>query len=375
MNGDPAVQHEGEGEHGVTSVADPHPPRAHDAPAHALPPASHRRAEYGWPAGDGLSATLSVEAGLSAQGTLATWQYRARLASAEGEARSRPVPADAAAADVPLPFVYRHAEARVEVEDPARRIPAHAHAFARESGVDECATALHVDPVELRLRHLDPVGDAGAHEVIRMVTERAQWHAPAAAAAVPASPWLSGRGFAFDGQRPAAPGEHLAIADVSDNEASDASRPLDTRPDWTAWVVDIDVNPATGAIALRRVVAGQGAGEPGEPDAVGPRGAGLAAAQIEAAVARVLGVRHTARSAYDESAGGTALAHELTAAPAGEADAALLAAEFAALDAGERERVERAAAPAAAAIANALYDATGVGFTRAPVRRAAVRRA
>ncbi|WP_414444483.1 c-type cytochrome [Burkholderia sp. 22PA0106] len=366
MNGDPAVRHEGEGEHEVASVAGPRPAVANQASARALPLVSHRRAEYGWPAGDGLSATLSVDAGLSAQGTLASWQYRARLASADGDARSRPVPASGTGEDVPLPFVYRHAEARVEVEDPARRIPAHAHAFARESGVDECATELHVDPVELRLRHLDPVGDAGAHEVIRMVTERAQWQAPAAT--LPASPWLRGRGFAFDGKRQIASGD----ADVSDNELSNPVRPLDTRPDWAAWVVDIDVNPMTGDIALRRVVAGQGAGEPG---ADGARGAGLAAAQIEAAVSRVLGVRHTARSAYDESAAETALAHELVAAPAGEADVSQLATEFAALDDTERERVERAAAPAAAAIANALYDATGVRFRAPPFDARAVRAA
>ncbi|NIF65988.1 cytochrome C, partial [Burkholderia sp. Cy-647] len=160
--------------------------------------ASRRHAEYGWPTGTpGVRALLDVEAGISEQGRLASWRYRARLSTSSGEARWRPVPGEAPAyGERALPFVYRHAEARIEVEDPAFAIPAHAHVFARESGLDECAAELRADPVELRLRHLDPVADAGAQAVIRMVSERARWQAPAVA--VPASSWLRGRGFAFD---------------------------------------------------------------------------------------------------------------------------------------------------------------------------------
>ncbi|TCG04035.1 hypothetical protein BZM27_43770, partial [Paraburkholderia steynii] len=55
------------------------------------------------------------------------------------------------------------------------------------------------DPVALRLDHLDATRDAGAREIIRMVSERAAWGAAPHAAQEPASPWLRGRGFAFDG--------------------------------------------------------------------------------------------------------------------------------------------------------------------------------
>ncbi|TCG05576.1 hypothetical protein BZM27_32805 [Paraburkholderia steynii] len=55
---------------------------------------------------------------------------------------------------------------------------------------------------------------------------------------------------------------------------------------WSAWVVDLDVNRATGDIAVRRVVAGQGAGTP-DADAL----QGLPAWQIEEAIARATGVR------------------------------------------------------------------------------------
>ncbi|MDN7737651.1 MULTISPECIES: c-type cytochrome [Burkholderia] len=341
--------------------------------------ASRRHAEYGWPTGTpGVSAMLEVEAGISEQGRLASWRYRARLSTASGEARSRPVPVSGEApahgdsgaygayGGRALPFVYRHAEARIEVEDPAFAIPAHAHVFARESGLDECAAELRADPVELRLRHLDPVADAGAQAVIRMVSERARWQAPAIA--VPASSWLRGRGFAFDGRR--------VEADRAEQGAPGAAS-LDARPDWSAWVVDIEVDPASGDVALRRVVAGQGAGEPG-PDGL-PRGSGVAAAQVEATVARLLGVQHAARHAFDESAGeggagGDALAYELTRA--GQATSELAAApDLASLDPAERARLERAAAPAAAAIANALYDATGVRFRAPPFDARTVREA
>ncbi|MBU9179885.1 cytochrome C, partial [Burkholderia gladioli] len=341
--------------------------------------ASRRHAEYGWPTGTpGVSAMLEVEAGISEQGRLASWRYRARLSTASGEARSRPVPVSGEApahgdsgayggyGERALPFVYRHAEARIEVEDPAFAIPAHAHVFARESGLDECAAELRADPVELRLRHLDPVADAGAQAVIRMVRERARWQAPAVA--VPASSWLRGRGFAFDGRR--------VEADRAEQGAPGAAS-LDARPDWSAWVVDIEVDPASGDIALRRVVAGQGAGEPG-PDGL-PRGSGVAAAQVEATVARLLGVQHAARHAFDESAGeggagGDALAYELTRAGQATGEPAA-APDLASLDPAERARLERAAAPAAAAIANALYDATGVRFRAPPFDARTVREA
>ena len=53
---------------------------------------------------------------------------------------------------------------------------------------------------------------------------------------------------------------------------------------WSAWVVDLEVDRATGDVAVRRVVAGQGAGAPGDASM-----AGLPAWQIEAAISRVMG--------------------------------------------------------------------------------------
>ncbi|MBI0325704.1 cytochrome c [Burkholderia plantarii] len=337
------------------------PASRHDG---AAAPEARRAWAYGWPVAgtaDDAEARLEVEAVLSARATLASWRYRARLTAAG--ARTLPVSPDGAAPA--LPFVYRHARLAVEIEDPARRMPAQAHVFARESAIDECAAELRIDPVELRLRQLDPVRDAGAHEVIRMVTERAAWRVPAAAQPLPASPWLRGRGFAFDGR-----------GDQADSVHASTDPALDTRPDWAAWVVDIDVDPATGEVALRRVVAGQGTGRPGSPEAASL--SGVPAARLAAAVSRVLGARHAAHDAHDETvpAGGShgTFAHALRRAERpGELEATGTGDDPALLDEAGRERLERAVAPAAAAIANALYDATGVRFRSPPFDAGTIR--
>ncbi|MCA3782018.1 MAG: c-type cytochrome [Burkholderia sp.] len=311
------------------------------------------RARYEWPIGDAHAhASFEIETRTAPDGRMTTWRYRAQAAGAgTHESREAAAPADAGSAS---PFVYRHAQTSVELADAGGAIPGHAHVFARESFVDELAGALRRDPVALRLQHLDAARDAGPRETIRMVSERAAWGAPVAARANAPSQ-VSGRGFAFDGE-PA---------------GASAARSGDTRddgdPHWTAWVVDLDVDRATGDVAVRRVVAGQGAGEPGDASM-----AGLPAWQIEAAISRVMGARLSARPAHDETDAGVrpdAIAHELVAFDAAAHRA------HGELSVHEARRIEQAAAPAAAAIANALYDATGVRFRAPPFDAAHIRAA
>ncbi|MEK8009491.1 cytochrome C, partial [Burkholderia contaminans] len=167
---------------------------------------------------------------------------------------------------------------------------------------------------------------------------------------------LSGRGFAFDG---------AAASSGNPPSTADAMRDGDAR--WSAWVVDLDVDRATGDVAVRRVVAGQGAGAPGDASM-----AGLPAWQIEAAISRVMGARLSARPAHDETGRGAqpdAIAHELIAL---DGTARRAHGELSVHDA---RRIEQAAAPAAAAIANALYDATGVRFRAPPFDAGRIRAA
>ncbi|MBU9689526.1 c-type cytochrome [Burkholderia multivorans] len=331
-----------------------------DAPAADDAGLRSHRARYGWPAGDARdAASLDIETQTAPDGRMTAWRYRARLAATAGDGddagRVASSGASSRAAPTPVPFAYRHAHTAIDMAD-ADAIPRHAHVFARESFVDELAGTLRRDPVALRLQHLDASADAGPREVIRMVSERAAWGAQTAHDR-DAPTRLTGRGFAFDGATVNAPTAALAPADepVARAEAHDAAHTDEAS--WSAWVVDLDVDCATGDVAVRRVVAGQGSGEPGRAAL-----SGLPAWQIEAAISRVMGAPLIARAAHDEAEAGardSALAHELIAADAEQARARRAASP------DDARRIEHAVAPAAAAIANALYDATGVRF-RAP---------
>lgn len=307
-------------------------PALHDDAAAAAPP---HRARYAWPIGDARTpASFDIETRTAPDGRMTTWRYRAQaVGPATNDARGAAARADSGAAS---PFVYRHAQTSIELADADGAIPGYAHVFARESFVDELAGALRRDPVALRLQHLDAARDAGARETIRMVSERAAWGVPVANRTNAASR-VSGRGFAFDGER----GDARTVASAS---GDDADRHGD--PHWSAWVVDLEVDRATGDVSVRRVVAGQGSGEPGDASL-----AGLPAWQIEAAISRVMGARLSARPAHDETdadARPDAIAHELVAFDAAAHRA------HGDLSGYDARRVEQAAAPAAAAIANAL---------------------
>ncbi|WP_126284018.1 cytochrome c [Burkholderia stagnalis] len=343
--------------------------QAHGADVDAAHPGGdasrYRHMQYQWPTDDPAAhAALDVETRTAYDGRMTTWRYRAQLDRASDESRA---PAAANRADAPAAFVYRHAHASVEIDDRGHAIPPQAHVFARESCIDELAGNLGRDPVALRLQHLDPRDDAGPREVIRMVAERAAWGMPAGTANERPSSWLRGRGFAFDGAVAAmaepgveragsAGGDAHAAAATDDGGSASSNAPADGQASWTAWVVDLDVDRSTGDVVVRRVVAGQGSGQPG-----GATLAGLPASQIEAAISRVMGARLSARPAHDEDGHAqAAISHELVALHGSAADAHPLA-----LSARDAQRIDEAAAPAAAAIANALYDATGVRF-RAP---------
>jgi len=323
-----------------------------DVPAAADGP----HANYGWPTRDGdARAHLEIAAQTYPDGTLRTWHYRADVRSdaTPGEA-SPPAATPLDGADLP-PSLYRLDESAVQVSDAGHRIPPQAHTFARESFMDEVATEAAQDPVGYRLYHLDPERDAGAREVIRMVAQRAAWGLPERAETVSAPDgWQRGRGFAFDG------------------EASNANAG-DTADTWSAWVVDLDVNPQTGEIAIRRVVAGQATGEPGDA----PHVAGLPAWQITDAMQRALGMAWDAEPTHDEAGAeangqaATALALRRALTQAATApDGADSPSELSRADA---ERLARSAAPAAAAIANALFDATGVRLRQPPFDPASLR--
>jgi nicotinate dehydrogenase subunit B len=141
---------------------------------------------------------------------------------------------------------YAYANLRVVANDMVpilraswlRGVSALPNSFAHESYVDELATAAGADPVEFRLRHLT---DPRATELVKATAARAGWRAHAQPQQQRADgPILKGQGFAYARYMHSKfPGFGAA---------------------WSAWVADVEVNRVTGEVHVSRVVVGQDAG-------------------------------------------------------------------------------------------------------------------
>ena len=142
------------------------------------------------------------------------------------------------------PYAYPHQ--RITVNDMApilraswlRGVSALPNSFAHECYIDELAHAAGADPVAYRLRHLH---DERAAELVRATAARANWlpHARPQTQA-PQGDWLPGQGFAYARYvHSKFPGFGAA---------------------WAAWVADVQVNRQTGEVHVQRVVVGQDAG-------------------------------------------------------------------------------------------------------------------
>lgn len=213
-----------------------------------------------------------------------------------------------------------------------------AQVFAGESLWHERALAAGEDPVRWRLRHL---ADERGRELARQVVDQARAAASRDATAA-GDGLLRGSGF--------------ATAQVR-CEAEDGSAHMV----WSAWVADVAIQPATGRIEVTRVVAGHDSQD-------------LRAAQGAATLAitrqqpeRLADARRliTEPAAFDTWRGAAPMA------PAEDADALAVAtpatpATLGPLRQGRLDVDGVLTLPAAAAIANAIQDATGVRLRQAP---------
>ncbi|MEO9148656.1 MAG: molybdopterin cofactor-binding domain-containing protein, partial [Burkholderiaceae bacterium] len=142
------------------------------------------------------------------------------------------------------PYAYEHL--RVTVRDMApilraswlRGVSALPNSFAHESYIDELAHAAQVDPLAYRLRHLP---DARAADLLRATADKADWLPHTTPMQQPTDgPWLRGQGVAYARYVHSKwPGYGAA---------------------WSAWVADVDVHRDTGEVQVRRVVVGHDAG-------------------------------------------------------------------------------------------------------------------
>jgi len=216
-----------------------------------------------------------------------------------------------------------------------RGVSALPNTFAHESWIDECADEAGVDPIEYRLRYLK---DPRAIDLVHAVAERAGWRKrPAREEKIPDGDTVRGRGFAY------------ALYVHSKFPGYGAA--------WSAWVADVAVNTATGDVSVTRVIAGQDSGLMINPDGVRH--------QIEGNV-----VQSTSRALMEEVAfDRTSVAtREWGAYPIikfpdlPKIDVLMLPRQ----DQPPLGVGESASVPSAAAIANAIYDATGVRFREPP---------
>ena len=201
-----------------------------------------------------------------------------------------------------------------------------AHVFAHESHMDALSVAAGIDPVAMRLTEIE---DERGRTLVRQVAGRAGWAGRSTRDRI--SGVASGRGFAY--------------ASVLDSDE-------DSRPSHAAWVVDVAVDMSTGDVTIARVVVGHDASD--------------------------MPMSIPAPGAHDHLLEGAAMAEasRLTAdAPAYDAWDLTTSQRLPAIapDADTRRQAApvlrgsgTAMLPAAAAVANAIYDATGVRMREPP---------
>ncbi len=248
------------------------------------------------------------------------------------------------------PYDFPHM--RVTVEDMApivraswiRGVSALPNTFAHESYMDELAHAAGVDPVECRLRYIK---DERAAELIRSTADRAGWTPrtePMQSSSEPGV--LRGRGFAYARYiHSKFPGFGAA---------------------WAAWVADVAIDKQSGEIAVTRITVGHDAGMMVNPAGVKHQIHG----NVIQSTSRVLKEQLTIESnkIASQEWGGYPI---LTFPEVPDIDVMMMPRPYdPPLGAGESASV-----PSAAAIANAVFDATGIRFRELPITSDKLRQA
>jgi nicotinate dehydrogenase subunit B len=238
---------------------------------------------------------------------------------------------------------YDYAAAKITVHDMPpiaraswfRGVSAMPNSFAHDCFIDELAVAAGVDPVAYRLDHLP---DERARALLSAVAARASWVArPGPASPDPRARTLRGRGAAYAQYvHGTFPGKPAA---------------------WSAWIADVEVDRATGQVAVTRVVVGQDSGMMVNPAGVQHQIHGNVIQSVSRALTEQVPFDTAGVAARDW---GT---YPILTFPALPKIDVLMVPRH---DQPPMGAGESASVPGAAAIANALYDATGVRFYELP---------
>lgn len=308
-----------------------------------------REQEHAWEP-KGTAQLMDVNGGLRADGSIAGYDFATRYPSNGAPTLALlltgtvpPVPAVFEMGDRTAIPPYDYDAMRVTAHDMPpivraswfRGVSALPNTFAHESYIDELAAEAGVDPIEYRLRYLK---DPRAVDLVKAVAKRADWR--------PRPLWkeqeaegdiVRGRGFAY------------ALYVHSKFPGYGAA--------WSAWIADVAVNKSTGDVSVTRVVAGQDSGLMINPEGVRH--------QIHGNV-----IQSTSRALMEEvSFDRAAVASRewgaypiITFPDIPKIDVLMLPRQ----DQPPLGVGESASVPSAAAIANAIFDATGVRFREPP---------
>lgn len=308
-----------------------------------------REQEHAWEP-KGAAQLMEIKGGLNADGTPAAYDFSTRYPSNAATTlallltgrvpANNPVFEMGDRTAVP-PYAYDNL--RVVAHDMApivraawlRGVSALPNSFAHESYVDELAAAAGVDPVDYRLRHLH---DPRAVDLVKETAARAGWqHRTEPRREVVAGDVVRGQGFAY------------ALYVHSKFPGYGAA--------WSAWVADVEVNTATGDVAVKKVTVGQDSGLMINP-------AGIEH-QIHGNV-----IQSTSRALKEE----VSFSRTEVASREWGAYPILTFPEVPVINVVLMPRPdepplgsgESASVPSAAAIANAIFDATGVRLREPP---------
>jgi CO/xanthine dehydrogenase Mo-binding subunit len=214
--------------------------------------------------------------------------------------------------------------------------------FAHESFMDEIAARVKADPVEYRLRHLR---DPRLIDVIKAAAKIARWEPrPSPKAGTRRGGMATGRGFASVAME----------AGIYTNG-------------WIAMALDLDVNQDTGLVIVRRLFMAHDAGPISNPDGLKN--------QLEGAALQGLSRALSEEVTWD--------AQKITSIDWRTYPILSLGSEMPVIETVLIDRPgenatgagETASAPIAAAIGNAIFDATGARLRQVPFTPARVKQA
>jgi nicotinate dehydrogenase subunit B len=308
-----------------------------------------REQEHAWEP-KGTAQLMDVKGGLNADGGVAGYDFATRYPSNGAPTLALlltgmipPVPLVSEMGDRTAIPPYDYDNLHVVAHDMPpivraswfRGVSALPNTFAHESYIDELATEAGVDPIQYRLRYLK---DQRAIDLVNAVAERADWKPrPVRQQGADEGDIARGRGFAY------------ALYVHSKFPGHGAA--------WSAWIADVAVNKATGEVNVTRVIAGQDSGLMINPEGVRH--------QIQGNV-----IQSASRALMEQvSFDGSAVAsREWGGYPI------IRFPDLPKIDVLLLERPdqpplgvgESASVPSAAAIANAIFDATGVRFREPP---------